>query len=52
MEIDKEAFNNLKDKVEVQEFRISDLEDAIDGLRNEISNLEEDLEERIVNLES
>jgi len=24
MEIDKEAFNNLKDKVEVQEFRISD----------------------------
>lgn len=48
MEIDKEAFNNLKDKVEVQEFRISDLEDAIDGLRNEISNLKR----KIVNLES
>ncbi len=48
MEIDKEAFNNLKDKVEVQEFRISDLEDAIDGLRNEIFNLKR----KIVNLES
>ena len=52
MEIDEEVFNNLKNKVDGQEFRIYDLEDAIEGLRKEISALEEDLEERIVNMES
>ncbi len=47
MEIDEDVFKNLKDKVENHEFIIYNLEDTVEKLKNEMS----DLSNRIVNLE-